>query len=321
MTALSDQPNKRDSSVPGWLQWSALGANRRKDALPNGFVLDERFTIRSFLGEGGFGYTYKATDTSGQVFVLKECYPKTLCRRNGLTVGLKAAAHEEQVQRIRRQFRQEAKALAVLDHGNIVDGGEVIEEHGTIYLVMSYVKGCQMGAMPRGLNRKATVTRAEKISLKLLSALEHVHNSGYLHNDISPENIILEGKRNPLLIDFGTCSKIDSTQSAELADDLIVVKPGYSPPEFYCSEFQKTRQSDIYQLGATLYKAVTREQPMEAMQRLSEFARKGRDRMQTALELHQPLNPRFFDAIAKATSYDVSQRFETVTEWKSYLDG
>jgi len=57
------------------------------------------------------------------------------------------------------------------------------------------------------------------------------------------------------------------------------------------------------------------------MLRLSEFARKGRDRMKTVLELHRPLNPIFFDAIEKATAYDEGQRFESVTEWKSFLDG
>lgn len=321
MDATSYQRSRRDVTTSSWLRLPGLGTPRRKDALPNGTVLDQRFKIHSFLGEGGFGYTYKATDQTGQIFVLKECYPKTLCRRNGLAVGLKAASHQEQVQRIQHQFRAEAKALAVLSHDNVVEGGEVINEHNTVYLVMSYVKGRQMGAMPRGLNQKMTVSRVEKIAHQLLSALEHVHDNGFLHNDISPENIILGGRQSPVLIDFGTCSKIESAQVKDLADDLIVVKPGYSPPEFYCSDVEKTRQSDIYQLGATLYKAVTREQPLEAMHRLSEFARKGRDRMKTALEHHRALNPRFFDGIRIATDYDQDQRFATVTEWKSFLNG
>ncbi len=320
MDTISYQRPRREISTSAWLRLPGMGATRRRDALPSGTVLDGRFKIRSFLGEGGFGYTYKATDPDGKVFVLKECYPKTLCRRNGLSVGLKAAAHQVQVQRIRHQFNQEAKALAFLDHDNIVDGGEVLHEHNTIYLVMAYVKGRQMGSAPLGFNRRTTLSRAESIAQHLLSALAHVHDSGFLHNDISPENIILKNKESPVLIDFGTCSKVNSTQIRDLADDLIVVKPGYSPPEFYCSDVQKTRQSDIYQLGATLYKAVTREQPLEAMHRLSEFARKGRDRMKTALELHRPMNPRFFDAIAKATAYDQDQRFETVAEWKNFLD-
>jgi len=319
MDAISYQRQRREVSTTSWLRWPGLGSTRRKDALPNGTVLDGRFTIQSFLGEGGFGYTYKATDAAGQIFVLKECYPKTLARRNGLSVGLKAASHNDQVQRIQHQFKQEAKALALLDHENIVDGGEVISEHNTVYLVMTYVKGRQMDTMPRGLNRKGTVARTEKIARQLLSALEHIHERGFLHNDISPENIILGSK--PVMIDFGTCSRISPEKVQDLADDLIVVKPGYSPPEFYCSDVLKTRQSDIYQLGATLYKAVTREQPLEAMLRLSEFARKGRDRMKTVLEQHRPLNPVFFDAIEKAMAYDEDQRFETVTEWKSFLDG
>lgn len=321
MEAISIQKQRREVSTSSWLRWPVIGQTRRKDALPRGTVLDGRFTIQSFLGEGGFGYTYKATDRDGQVFVMKECYPKTLCRRNGLSVGLKAAANSDQVQRIQHQFKQEAKALAVLAHDNVVDGGEVIQEHNTVYLVMTYVKGRHMGTMPRGLNRKGTVARAEKVAHQLLSAFEHVHESGFLHNDISPENIILGSRQSPVVIDFGTCSKINSGQVQDLADDLIVVKPGYSPPEFYCSDVQKTRQSDIYQLGATLYKAVTREQPLEAMNRLSEFARKGRDRMKTVIELHRPLNPQFFDAIEKATAYDQERRFETVTEWKSFLNG
>jgi len=207
MDAISVQRQRREVSTSSWLRWPGLGPARRKDALPSGTVLDGRFTIQSFLGEGGFGYTYKATDTGGQVFVMKECYPKTLCRRNGLTVGLKAASHNDQVQRIQHQFKQEAKALATLDHTNIVDGGEVISEHNTVYLVMSYVKGRQMDTMPRGLNRKGTIARTEKIARQLLSALEHIHERGFLHNDISPENIILGSKQSPVMIDFGPVRK------------------------------------------------------------------------------------------------------------------
>lgn len=306
-------------------QFLRLGAPRitpRRDALAAGTRIGERLTIKSFLGEGGFGFTYKAEGDDGVIYAVKECFPSSLCRRNGSDLGLKSLSDQEKVADILNQFKLEAEVLSDLDHKNVVSGGERIDENETAYIVMHYLQGRRLDQVRKPMLPKRAARFQMSLLRQLLDGLGHVHTSGFLHNDISPENVIYASSKAPVLIDFGTSSPIEKAdQNTRTADDLLVVKPGYSPPEFYTSGFDRTRQSDIYQLGATLIGFLNKERPPEGMQRLMQIARTGKDAIGVRRASRGREYDRFIDSLGIAVATEPGQRFETVDQWVEYLDG
>lgn len=304
---------------------SSFGLSRpssRRDALPEGTRIADRFTIRSFLGEGGLGFTYLASDDTRQTYAIKECFPHTLCRRDGLSIGLKSASHLNTVTNIQAQFQLEAEALFALDHRNVVAGGERFEANGTSYIVMSYVTGRRLNFLRTSMIPRFRALTHMSVARGLLHALAHIHDRGYLHNDLSPENILYAKSKHPVVIDFGSCSRLEDSVSADQdEDELSIVKPGYSPPEFYTSGAERTRQSDVYQLGATLISMITRKRPPEAMQRMMEIARGRPDPIRTLRMSGRSDYRRFLGSLYKAVDLQPENRFESVSDWVEHLDG
>ena len=292
----------------------------RRDALQAGARIGDRFTVSSLVGVGGFGFTYAAKDPKGGLFAVKECFPSSYCRRDGSAVGLKSATHEAKVTALLEQFRFEAEALAALDHPNVVSGGERIDANGTSYIAMSFVRGKHLNQLRQGLFPRLRERRQIRMAKELLLGLQHVHQGGYLHNDISPENVLCSATRKPVLIDFGTCSRIGEQAMTDADDNLMVVKPGYSPPEFYTSGVERTPQSDIYQLGATLVSLMIGERPPEGMQRLMTITRTGKDPIQLRSQSGGADSLRFVESLGIAMAIDPDARFASAKDWTNFLE-
>ena len=99
-----------------------------------------------------------------------------------------------------------------------------------------------------------------QVTEKMLSAVSFIHQSGMLHRDISPDNILIDENGDPVLIDFGAAREQAANKSAALLT-LRVIKDGYSPHEFYVRGADQGPSSDLYVLAATLYHAISGERP------------------------------------------------------------
>ena len=234
-------------------------------ALPPGFRLRE-YCIERYLGSGGFGITYSAIDEHlDRRVAIKEYLPKSLAMRdanNRVTVG---TIEDEAVFRWGLdRFLDEARALAHFEHPNIVGVKRFLEAHGTGYIVMEYVDGEPLSEM---LKRKATLTELEirEHVLPLATGLDEVHAAGLLHRDIKPSNIVVRADGVPVLIDFGSARRAVSEKSLSLT---AVVTDGYAPLEQYSSEAgNQAEATDIYGLGAVLYRCVAGVTPRNAPDR------------------------------------------------------
>jgi tetratricopeptide (TPR) repeat protein len=232
-------------------------------ALPPGTEIDQ-YRIRKVLGKGGFGITYLAYDTVLQCLVaLKELLPDGIATRAQGEVCPLAETRREDFIWSKRTFLSEARHLAQFNHPHIVHVRRVFEGNGTAYLVMDYLSGPSLedhlrSSGPPSLDLVMSWMEA------LLDALEAVHRSGLIHGDVKPFNIILaEPDQRPVLLDFGT-----SRQSMEeTATVTTVVSAGYAPFEQYLSRTKLTAATDLYSLGATLYRAISGGRPDEATAR------------------------------------------------------
>ncbi len=244
-----------------------IASNGHRYALPPGHCLGE-YRIERYLGSGGFGITYAAIDENlGHRVAIKEYLPTDLAVRDAdNSVVATSSEDEEDFQWGLDRFLDEARSLAQFDHPNIVRVQRFLRAHGTRYIVMEYVDGEPLSEM---LKRSCTLTEAEirEHILPITDGLAHIHAGGVLHRDIKPGNIMIRYNGVPVLIDFGSAREAVSTKSRSVTS---VLTEGYAPLEQYSTRAKQSPATDIYALGAVLYRCVTGETPMAATERVLE---------------------------------------------------
>ena len=233
--------------------------------LPIGFKLLE-YRIEKVLGRGGFGITYLATDIHLNIKVaIKEYLPGDFaCRTADNSVTPRWPEDRDFYQQGLDGFLVEARTLATFRHPNIVRVARFFEAHRTAYMVLEYECG---QSLKEWWTSHIHLTEIELLTLiqPLLDGIAMVHESGYLHRDIKPDNIYVRRDDGSLvLLDFGS-ARLTAGGPQEMAN---AVTPGYAPLEQY-EGVQQSSATDIYALGATLYWMITGSKPPAAPDRLA----------------------------------------------------
>ena len=222
-----------------------------------------KYKIVRFISSGGFGCTYEAEHVMLEKRVaIKEFFVKDFCNRDETTAHVTVGTLSKKglVTKLRHKFVDEAKALSHLEHKGIVKVSDVFEENGTAYFVMDYIDGRSLGEI---VNDKGPL--GEAVALKYIRqvavALRYVHDHNRLHLDIKPGNIMIDSSDNAVLIDFGASKQYDEVEG-ENTSTLMGKTPGYAPLEQIGNDVVKFMPAtDIYALGATLYKMLTGKTP------------------------------------------------------------
>ena len=243
----------------------------RSVALPEGAMLmGGKYRIVRKLGQGGFGITYLAEHVVLRKRVaIKEFFFQQFCERDDGTshVTVPTVGNRELVEKFRRKFVKEAQLIASkLSHPSIVGVTDVFDENGTSYYVMDYIEGRSLSDI---IKERGRIGEAEAIAIidSVCRALAYVHSRNINHLDIKPGNIMVEAETgNVVLIDFGVAKQYDAATGEATTTTPVGRSHGYSPLEQYkvggVSQFSP--ESDIYALGATLYKMLTGTTPPEA---------------------------------------------------------
>ena len=245
--------------------------------LTRGTVLKGRYLIGGALGSGGFGTTYLCWDyTLEQKVAIKEYLPSEFATRGSgqSYVSVFGGKKSEQFSDGREQFLEEAKKLVKFQNEpGIVRVYDSFEENNTAYIVMEYLDGETLGAFIER-EKSLPVKRAIELILPVILSLKEVHKAGIIHRDISPDNIIITKEGEAKLIDFGAARFATTSYSRSLT---VIIKQGYSPEEQYRSRGDQGPHTDVYALGAVLYKMVTGVTPPDAMERRAYYESKGKD--------------------------------------------
>lgn len=227
-----------------------------------------RYTIGKVLGQGGFGITYLGEQTAlGRKVAIKEFFIKEHCDRadGNSFVSIGTVGSRGLVEKFREKFVKEARNIAKLKHVNIVSIIDIFEENNTAYYVMDYLEG---GSLSDLINREGALDEATAVRYisQVASALDHLHSKKMMHLDVKPANILIDNEGNAVLIDFGLSKQYDS-EGMQTSTSLTGLSHGYSPLEQYRDGGAGTFSpaTDIYSLGATLYKAITGKTPPEAV--------------------------------------------------------
>lgn len=225
------------------------------------------YIIESVLGQGGFGITYLAIQTGlNRKVAVKEFFMRELCNRDEITsqVSVPSLGSRDQVARFRAKFIKEAQTIALLSHPNIIRIISVFEENGTAYYVMEYVDGGSLEQLSAP-SAPLPVSMVRKYVGQVADALSYLHANNILHLDIKPSNILVSNG-NAVLIDFGISKHYDAVCGGQTSTSPVGISEGYAPLEQYnkggVSSF--TPATDVYSLGATLFRLVTGQRPMGA---------------------------------------------------------
>ncbi|KQN61810.1 serine/threonine-protein kinase [Erwinia sp. Leaf53] len=230
-------------------------------ALAAGYRFNE-FEISEAIGGGGFGIVYRAWDHQlERTVAIKEYMPATLASRNADgSLQPRSERQQKLYQAGLTSFIQEARLLARFNHPGLLNVLRFWEQNGTAYMVTLFYSGSSLKALQ--LNDPARISEAwiRQLLPPLFSAIATLHQEGYLHRDISLDNIQIQDNDQPVLLDFGSARK----EIGNLEDETeIMLKPGYAPIEQYSEEGEREQGpwTDIYALGAVLHTLIAGSPP------------------------------------------------------------
>lgn len=240
------------------------------------------YEIIDFIAQGGMGAVYRARQ-------------KSLDR----TVAIKILPREFGAdQQFREAFEAEAKAMARLNHPNLIAVYDFGDIEGMLYIIMEFVEGKALYYSSHG--KKIDPATALGIVSTIARGLSHAHHGGIVHRDIKPANILLDRDAQPKIGDFGLARPLDKDR----AEGVTLGTPGYTAPEVYTREHPVDQRSDIFSLGALLYELLCGKEP-EAH----------------STGMTSGIDPRIDAFLAKATSANPTHRYMDVEDFAMDLDG
>ena len=293
-----------------------LGENAKKFpvALRAGTVLNDRYIVGRVLGQGGFGITYLAYDTQLQTKVaVKEYMPSDIATRiEGATVSVAMDTKKDDFTYGAERFQEEARTLAkFIGHPNIAGVSSYFDANDTSYFVMDYIEGISFKSYIGNAGGRVSVDEALNIMIPVLRALTAVHQEGFIHRDVTPDNIYISKDGNVKLLDFGSARYSIGDKSKSLD---VILKVGYAPKEQYIRRGRQGPYTDVYSCAACLYAALTGVLPPESLERLDQ------DDLvpvsQTGIEI-----PEWLDrAILKGLAVQPEDRFQSAAEFLDAIE-
>jgi serine/threonine protein kinase len=263
-----------------------------------------RYRIIERLGQGGMATVYKAYDTRLE----RDVAIKTI-----RTDMFPPAVLPDVLAR----FEREAKALARLDHPNIVRVHDFGEHDNIPYLVMAFVTG---GSLRDRTGRVYTEKEAATLLAPVARALEYAHLMGILHRDIKPANILINSRGIPLLSDFGIAKILDTENNQGLtATGMAIGTPEYMAPEQSSGDKVDAR-ADIYALGVVLFELLSGRRPFEGNTPIDVMIKTRTAQLPTLRSLGLQVSPQVEIIVQRALARDTSERYASMAAFADDLE-
>ncbi len=245
--------------------------------LPSIEDLQDKFphhNIERFIAQGGMGAVYLARQTSLNRPVAIKILPKEF--------------GDDEDYRI--SFETEAKAMAKLNHINLVRIYDFGNMNGMLYIIMEFIPGRSLFDTAHG--QKVDQLEAARLIVDMSDGLAHAHSAGILHRDIKPANVLIDDQAKPKIVDFGLARPMGDSQT----DGVVFGTPSYTAPEVVDNPYSVDQRSDIFSMGVMLYELLTGGLPGQPFVLASKISQS---------------DIRFDKIIAKAIAPDPEKRYLT----------
>ena len=263
-----------------------------------------RYHILEQIGEGGMATVYKAYDTRLETEVAvkvirTEMFPPVI------------------LDRVLQRFEREAKALAKLNHPNIVSVIDYGKYGDAPYLVMKYMSG---GTLKDSLKRPISYTEAIRVILPITRALAYAHEQGVLHRDVKPSNILITQSGEPVLTDFGIAKLLNSTEGQTLTGSGVGVgTPEYMAPEQGVGK-EIDGRVDVYSLGVVFYEMITGRKPYIADTPMAVLLKQAKDPLPRPKEFVSDIPDEVEKVLFKALAKEPEDRYQSMKSFSNVLN-
>jgi len=259
-----------------------------------------RYTIERTIGSGAMGVVYEGVDP-------------TLGRRVAIKTILKTQLDEDTAKEYSKRFLREAKAVARLNHPNIVQVYDFGEAGEVAYLVMEFIKGKELKAFFEAAER-FELQEVVRITSELCDALEFAHNAGIIHRDIKPANVMLDAQGRTKLTDFGVARVQDADKTMERTQaGTLVGTPAYMSPE-QITGVNIDKRSDVFSAGIILYQFLTGEKPFTGSGAWTIAKKILHEEPALPSSLNNAITPLFDAVVNKALAKRPDQRFQSARD-------
>lgn len=248
-----------------------------------------RYSVQAQVGIGGMGTVYRGTQLSlGRPVAIKVLR---------VTDGYDFAFED--------RFRREARAMATLNHPNIV----AIYDYGHIgtdflFFVMEFVDGTDLGEIMR--TGRMTPELALQLLPQISAGLEYAHSKGIVHRDVKPANIMLTRQGEVKITDFGLAKDVMRAPSMVTETHMVMGTPEYAAPEQFNAHREVDHRADIYAFGVLMYQMLTGALP--------------RGSWQPPSTLVHGLDPRLDAVIVRALMTDREHRYQSMGDMRRMIE-
>ena len=213
-----------------------------------------RYEIKGVLGQGAMGLVYDGHD------------PK-LNRRVAIKTILTGKLSPDAAKMAKMRFQREVRAVARLNHGNVVQVYDFGQEGDLAYIVMEFIKGKELKDF-FDRNERQDLATIFRLTTELLAALEFAHEANIIHRDVKPANVMIDAAGHAKLTDFGVARFAEpdaGDQTEKTRVGTIIGTPSYMSPEQIQGQ-PLDRRTDIFSVGVILYQLITWKKPFEGTQ-------------------------------------------------------
>lgn len=282
-------------------------------------VLQNKYMVGRVIGVGGFGITYIGWDLNLQTYIaIKEYFPDTFANRDTsssqeATTVIPIEAKRDVYDKGLKRYVEEAQNLSKFYKlEGIVSVKDFFYDNGTAYIVMEYINGINLKEFLKNSGGRLEESVVLALMKPVLESLYQIHNSGLIHRDISPDNIMVDSDGKIKLIDFGSArgnaAETDKTYT-------VILKHGYAPSEQYYSRGNQGPWTDIYSICATMYKMLTGEVPPNSVERMEA------DEYKNPSAWGINISPRTEMVLAKGLAVKAGDRYQNIAELLNDLYG
>ncbi|MBI1848871.1 MAG: serine/threonine protein kinase [Planctomycetes bacterium] len=253
------------------------------------------YELREKLGQGSMGVVYKARQLSLDRIVAIKILPPELAENQAFV----------------RRFMTEARAVAKLNHPNVIQGIDVGDSGGYRYFVMEYVDGLTVGQILRR-GGPLDEARALRIISQIAAALDHAYRNRLVHRDVKPDNIMITEGGLAKLCDLGLAR--EERLDARTVSRGALGTPNYASPEQARGDADVDIRSDIYSLGATYYHMIVGEPPFTGTNNANIMAAHLTKRLVPPIERNPELSGSVSRLVERMMAKDPNQRPQTPGE-------